>query len=145
MSFAEQQVRPGKYVKLESGKPQELRILNESPIEQITHGFGETEVECRGPVCASCAEGSDSMQRFLTNVYSHDYQRVMIWKYPPTVHRQLVSIEKECIEAGKALKDVDLKVESTGSNKTKKYMVTMKIAAKPVPTGLALFRLDLPF
>lgn len=145
MSFGDQQVRPGKYLKVESGKAAELRILNDSPIETVTHGFGESETECSGVHCQACSEGSDSVQRFLTNVFSHDYQRVLIWKYPPTVHRQLVSIEQECVSAGKSLKDVDLKVEAEGSNKTKKYRVTMKIATKVVPTGLTLFRLDLPF
>lgn len=145
MSFSEQQVRPGKYLKLESGKAQEIRILNDSPIETITHGFGETESECQGEHCQKCQDGDESIQRFSTNVYSHDFQRVMIWKYPPTVHRQLVAIEAECSEAKKSLKDVDLKIETSGSNKTKKYQVTMKIATKAVPGGLSLYRLDLPF
>lgn len=145
MSFGDQQVRPGKYIKIESGKPQEIRILNDSPIEFISHGFGDTETECQGTHCASCQEGSEPSQRFLTNVFSHDYQRVMIWKYPPSVHRNLVAIEKECSEAGKKLSDVDLKVDTTGSNKTKKYTVTMKIGQKAIPSGLALHRLDLPF
>ena len=145
MSFAEQQVRPGKYLKIESDKPMEIRILNDSPIEKITHGFGEAESECAGEHCQKCAEGSDATQRFLTNVYSHDFKRVMIWKYPPTVHKLLVNIEAECAAAGKSLKDIDLRVSSSGSNKTKKYMVTMKIASRSVPEGLALFPLDLPF
>jgi hypothetical protein len=145
MSFAEQKVRPGKYLKIESGKPQELRILNDSPIETITHGFGEGETECQGENCTMCRDGEESVQRFATNVFSHDAQRVMIWKYPPSVHRLLVNVEKECAEAGKTLKDVDLKVDASGSQKGKKYTVTMKITSKPVPAGLALYRLDLPF
>lgn len=145
MPFSDLKLRPGKYLKIESGQPEDVRILNDTPIEQITHGFGTNESECTGEHCSECKEGSESVQRFLTNVYSFTNKRVMIWKYSGSVQRKLISIEKECQSAGKTLKDVDLKIEATGSQKGKKYDVTLKMTTREVPEGLVLFTLDLPF
>lgn len=145
MSFGDRRIRSGKFLKIESGEPVELRILDDTPYEKMIHGFGETQSECQGEHCGACQEGSEPKQRFMTNVFSHANSRVMVWEYGTPIHRQLVSIEGECEEADKSLKDVDLKIEKTGNNKTTKYQVTMKIAAKSIPQGLVLHKLDLPF
>lgn len=145
MSFAETKIRPGKFLKIESGQPEDIRILNDTPVEKITHGFGDTEEECGGEHCIKCKNGDTATQRFLTNVWSFTNKRVMIWQYGVGVQRKLVSIEKECEAAEKTLKDVDLKIEASGNKMGKKYEVTLKIGTREIPQGLELYTLDLPF
>src|SRR5882724_5918876 len=116
-------------------------------MERIIHGFAKEATNCDGPGCGECAAGHDAKQRFLVNIYDHNTQKVLIWEFGSMIAKQLKSLAITLKEEGKSLLDVDLKVEASGSSQNKKYMVTPRMTAKPVPIGLMLHLIsnELPF
>lgn len=145
--YADSEIKQtSKYLKIESGEPHDLRLLNTEPAETFEHFSPGGSIECKGDMCAACQDGDEPQQKFSTNVYDFKYQKVFIWKYGAMIAKALKSIAITLQEEGKSIMDVDLKVEATGSNKSKKYSVTPRMSAKAVPTGLALYKLDdIPF
>lgn len=148
MSFSDLKIKSGgKFLKIEAGEPHDIRLYSDEPIERIIHGFGKEASLCSGPGCMDCSSGDEVKQRFLVNVYDHNTQKVQIWEFGTMIAKQLKSLAITLKEEGKTLIDVDLKVEASGSDKNKKYMVTPRMTAKPVPTGLMLHLIshELPF
>jgi hypothetical protein len=134
-----------KYLKIESGTPVDLRLLNKEPAETFEHFSPVGSIECKGEMCSACNDGDESQQKFITNVYDFGAQKVRIWKYGATIARQIKEIAITLQEENKNILEVDLKVSATGSNKQKKYTVTPRMTAKPMPADLKLFPLDIPF
>lgn len=148
MSFSDMEIRnTGKFLKIESGQPRLLRILEESPTVKILHGFGKEATTCAGEHCMECAAGREPSQRFTVNVYSHDFKKVMLWEFGSGIGKQLKEIAKTMKSQDLDITEVDLTVSATGSNMTKKYMVQPMVKSKPVPEGLALHKTDqdIPF
>lgn len=148
MSFANLNIKAtSKFLKIESGKPQDLRLLQDSPMERILHGFGKEATDCLGDDCSLCAEGHEPQQRFSINVYVHGASKVMIWEFGSGIAKQLRSIAKSLEEESKDIVDVDLRVDSEGEMKAKKYKITPRMTSKPIPSGLVLYKLEgtIPF
>lgn len=146
MSFEDLEIQSNnKYVKVKPGVPQEMRILSEEPFVQVIHGFGKEKKECGGEHCLKCAGGDQKKQRFFVNVYNHTFKKVLIWEFGSMIAKQLKKISVTLKEEGRPLMDVDLKVEAEGSNMNTIYTVTPRGVSQPVPTGLVLHKLDLPF
>lgn len=131
-----------KYVKIDSGEPRDLRLLDSDPFETMEHFSLAGSIECKGDMCPACQDGDEPAQKFSTNVYDFLAQKVRIWKYGASIAKSLKAIAIALQEEGKSIMDVDLKVEAEGSNKSKKYKVTPRMTAKNIPTGLTLFKLD---
>ncbi len=134
-----------KFLKIESGEPHDLRLLNKEPLEMMEHFSNAGSFECKGEMCSACKDGDEPNQRWFTNVFDHAGQKVKVWKYGTSIAKALKSIAVTLSEEGQSIMDIDLKVEATGSNKQKKYSVTPRVTAKPVPSGLQLYPIDLPF
>lgn len=134
-----------KFLKIESGEPRDLRLLDTDPFETMEHFSLAGSFECKGDMCSACQDGDEPQQKFSANVYDFATQKVRIWKYGASIAKMLKAIAITLQEEDKSIMDVDLKVEATGSNKTKKYSVTPRMTAKPVPQGLILYKLDIPF
>lgn len=132
----------GKFIKIESGEPQDLRVLTENIVERMIHGFGKEAVTCGGPGCFKCAGGVDIKQRFFVNVYNHNVQRVMLWEFGPGIAKSLKSIAKTLKEENRTILDVDIKVEADGSGMNKKYKVIPRMTAKEIPAGLILHKIE---
>lgn len=147
MSYSDPKIRPGKYLKIEAGEPHDLRLLSAEPAETFEHFSPGGSIECKGDMCAACQDGDEAQQKFSTNVYDHTTQRVYIWKYGAMIAKMLKAIAITLDEENASIMNVDLKVEATGSNKSKKYSVTPRMTAKPIPQGLQLHKLegDVPF
>lgn len=149
MSFSDLKIKStGKFLKIEAGEPHDIRLYSDEPVEKLIHGFGKDAMPCTAPTCGSCSEGKEVKQRFLVNVYDHNTQKVMVWEFGAMIAKQLKALSNTLEEEDKTLLDVDLKVDATGSNQNKKYMVTPRMTSKSVPTGLMLHKLDtsdLPF
>lgn len=135
----------GKFLKIESGDPHDIRLLNPEPFEIIEHFSPAGSFECKGDICGACKDGDEPNQRWVTNVFDHNTKKVKIFKYGAMVAKALKSIAITLSEEGKSIMDVDLKVEATGSNMQKKYTVTPRMTSKTVPSGLELFPIDIPF
>jgi len=132
-----------KFIKIEAGAPQDLRILDESPSELFKHASKQGPVSCLGEnTCLKCASGDSPTQKFVTNVYSHNMNKVLLWEYGGGVAKQLKSIAQTLEEENKTILDVDLKVDATGSGKEKRYQVTPRMTAKPIPQNLTLHKLQ---
>lgn len=143
MGYADQKIKQtSKYLKIESGEPHDLRLLNAEPAETFEHFSPGGSIDCKGDMCAACQDGDDAQQKFSTNVYDFKDQKVYLWKYGAMIAKALKSIAITLDEEGKSIMEVDLKVEATGSNKSKKYTVTPRMTAKPVPADLQLYKLD---
>ncbi len=143
MSFADLKIKSGgKFLKIESGEPHDIRLYSEDPVEKIIHGFGKEAVPCAGKMCPKCLEGSEAKQRFLVNIYDHGAQKVLVWEFGGMIASQLKALAIALKEEGRSLMDVDLKVDATGSSQNKKYTVTPRMTSKLVPTGLVLYKLD---
>lgn len=134
----------GKFLKIESGQPHDIRILSEEPAEKMMHGFAKEAKLCGGEHCTWCAKGEEVKQRFRVNVYDHTAQKVLLWEFGAMIAKQIKSVAITLKEEGKPLLDVDLKIEASGSEKNKKYMVTPRITSKEIPKGLRLYTLDDP-
>src|SRR5882724_7949749 len=120
MSFADLKIKSGgKYLKVDSGEPHDVRLYSEEPMERIIHGFAKEATNCDGPGCGECAAGHDAKQRFLVNIYDHNTQKVLIWEFGSMIAKQLKSLAITLKEEGKSLLDVDLKVEASGSSQNK--------------------------
>lgn len=142
MGYSNQEIKStGKYLKIESGEPHDLRLLNAEPVETFEHFSPGGSIECKGDMCAACQDGDDPQQKFSTNVYDHATQKVLVWKYGAMIAKMLKSIAITLEEEKASIMNVDLKVEATGSNKSKKYTVTPRMTAKPLPAGLALHKI----
>src|SRR5690242_7970810 len=148
MSFSRIQIKSeGKFLKIESGQPHDLRLLDEAPVEKMQHGFGKEAIHCTGDTCLKCVDGDAPKQRFAVNVYDYNSKKVLIWEFGASIAKQLKAIDGTLEEEGKKIIQVDLKVDATGSNQNKKYSVTPRMTSKIVPDGLILHKLDvgLPF
>lgn len=132
----------GKYLRIESGEPHDLRILSEDIIERMVHGFGKDSTICGGASCFKCAGAIEIKQRFFVNTYDHTVQRVMIWEFGPGIAKKLIGIANTLKEEGRTLQQVDIKVEARGTGLNKKYEVTPRMSAKEIPTGLVFHKIE---
>jgi hypothetical protein len=140
MSYGDMEIKSNsKFLKIESGVPHDIRLLDKSPEEKVIHGFGKDSTICDGEGCAECAAGDQAKQRFTANVYDHTVKRQMSWEFGAAIAKQLKAIDTTMSEEGKKITDIDLKVEATGQNMSKKYMVTPRMSAKPLPDGIIPF------
>lgn len=135
----------GKYLRIETGQPREVRILDETPFEKVVHGFGKDAINCQAAGCDKCAGGDTPKQRFATNVWDHSLQKAMIWEFGPNIAKQLCAIDKSLAEEGRKITDVDLKVESSGEKLSKKYMITPRMSTRGIPESINKVDLSVPF
>ncbi len=134
MSYADVEVKSNsKFLKIESGIPHDIRLLDESPDEKIIHGFGKDAMVCEGE------KGDEPKQRFSTHVYDHTLKRDLTWEYGTSVAKLLKAIDTSLGEEGKKITDIDIKVEAQGEKMSKKYMVTPRMSAKALPEGILPF------
>lgn len=128
-----------KFLKIESGVPHDIRLLTPKPDEKIIHKFGQDAVECEGEGCEQCNGGDEPRQRFSAEVYDHTLKRKLTWEYGSTIATQLKAIDTAMAEEGRQITMVDLKVEARGEKMSKKYMVTPRSTAKPLPEDVIPF------
>lgn len=146
MSYSDIEIKSNsKFLKIESGTPHDIRILEDSPKQETIHGFGKDKVSCLGDDCLKCQSGDQAKQRFSTNVYDRGLAKVMIWEFGSGIAKQLKAISTTLDEEEKNITDVDLKVEATGANMSKKYSITPRMTAKPIPVDLKLHDLGIGF
>lgn len=148
MGFGNLEIKTNsKFFKIESGHPRDIRLLQDTPMERIIHGFGKEALPCEGNDCSLCAEGQEAKQRFSVNVYDHGLKKVMVWDFGGGVAKEIKKIAISVGEEQRSILDIDLKVEAEGEQKSKKYKITPRMTSKPVPDGLKLLPLegDLPF
>lgn len=147
MSYSNMDVKSkSKFLKIVAGEPQDLRILDAAPVEAFEHAQGnKAPTNCGGAMCDFCAAGDDKKQKFLCNVYNHTQKSVQIFKFGASIAKQLKNISKTLEEEGQSILNVDLKVEAQGEGLSKKYTVTPRMSAKPVPEGLKLHDIGVPF
>jgi hypothetical protein len=139
MSYGEITIKNNsKFLKIESGVPHDIRLLDESPTEKIIHGFGKDSSVCGGEGCVDCSEGSEPKQRFSANVYDHSLKKTMVWEFGGSIAKQLKAIDITLGEEGKKITQVDLKVEASGSNMQKKYTVTPRMTSKVLPANVEI-------
>lgn len=139
-----------KFLKIEAGQPQDVRILDDAPTEVFKHQVKTgSPLDCVGASsCFRCMEGDQPMQKFITNVYSHSLGKVLLWEYSGGVAKSLKAIATTLEEEGKNILDVDLKVDAQGSGKDKRYSVTPRMTSKQVPPGARPYKIgisDIPF
>jgi len=140
MSYTDIEIKSNnKFLKIESGVPHDIRLLNDTPDEKMIHGFGKDAIPCDGNGCAECAGGSEAKQRFSANVYDFTVKRAMLWEFGAAIAKQLKAIDTTLSEEGKRITQIDLKVEATGQNMQKKYMVTPRTTGKPLPDDVIQF------
>lgn len=140
MSYADVEIKSNsKFLKIESGIPHDIRLLDETPEENIVHGFGKDAITCQGEGCTECLTGDEPRQRFSCTVYDHTVKRKLTWEFGAAIGKQLKAIDTTMSEEGRKITGIDLKVEATGEKMSKKYMVTPRMSAKPLPEGIVPF------
>lgn len=140
MSYGDLEIKSNsKFLKIESGFPHDIRLLDETPEERIVHGFGKDAITCLGEGCTLCISGDEPRQRFFANVYDHTVKRPLSWEFGAAIAKQLKAIDTTMSEEGRKITDIDLKVEATGEKLAKKYMVTPRMSAKALPDGVLPF------
>jgi hypothetical protein len=144
MSYADVEIKSNsKYLKIESGQPHDIRLLDEDPTELFEHQTDTGSAKCPGmDQCAACQDGDYPNQRFGANIYDHNSKKVLVWKYGGGVAKQLKAIAETLAEEGRSMMEVDLKVDATGSSQQKRYTVTPRLTPKPLPEGLGRQKID---
>jgi len=149
MSYSDLKINSNsKFLKIEAGSPHDIRILNAIPEIAYKHARpGAAPITCNGASCMMCAGGDSPIQKFLTNVYDHNTEKILIWEFGGGVAKQLKAIDATLKEDKSEITQIDLRVDCSGSGKDKRYNVTPRINSKPVPLGLKMHKLteDIPF
>lgn len=133
----------GNFLKIESGSPQQIRILSPEPKVKTVHFADNKSIDCQGEMCPLCAEGNEARQRFAAKVYDHTVGRTMIWEFGPSIAKQLRDIDANLEPEKMSILDIDLKISASGSGKQKKYLVMPWTPAKPLPAGVK--ETEIPF
>ena len=137
-----------KFLKIEDGKPQTIRLIGEGS-ERVIHGFGKEETVCSGNGCLICSSGSENSapkQRFKANVYNWTTNKVHLWDFGPGIAKQLKEIAKSLASEQKDMESIDLKISVSGTGMQKKYTIMPWPSTKELPPGLAVYDLDsIPF
>lgn len=153
MAFGDYNIKTagGMFLKIESGKPQVIRLLQDNPSMKIIHGFGKTEENCEGEGCTMCLEKDEkgvpnnkARKRFKLNIYNHETERVMIWDFGTGVMKLIQDVEEVLKSQGINILDTDIIVNARGDKMDKKYSVQPMMKSKTIPTGLALFSIEEP-
>lgn len=132
------------FLKVVEGAPHTLRLLDGDPTEQFQHNINQKLVPCTETLdgtCVHCEEGHSRQQRFVTNVYSHNDGRVMLWSYGPSVAEELKAIALSLEKDETDILEVDLEVSATGSGLQKKTKVQPRMKSQILPTGLKLIEI----
>lgn len=132
--------KTSKFLKIDAGEPHEVRLLNPEPVEIYVHNFAppKNKERCQGDTCQFCEAGNEPVQRYITNVYDYNSEKVKLWEYGAMIGKQLVEIYKTLLEEGRQITDTDLKVTATGAQMQKRYVITPRGTSKKVPSGLTL-------
>lgn len=137
MSYSDVKIKSNsKFIKIETGEPHDVRLLDDSPTEIFKHSTEQGVSVCGGEKCFTCDDGEEPVQKFVTNVFDHTLGKVMLWEYGSGVAKQLKSIAETLEEEGHTITKVDLNIKATGSGQQKRYLVTPRITSKPIPDGL---------
>jgi hypothetical protein len=154
MSYADTEIKQAsKFLKIDQGAPMVIRLMDDPPIEVMKHSLkgaidGKFQVPCKGEdLCELCQDGQEPTQKFITNVYNHTLKKVQLFEYGPMIAKAIKTIAVNLEEENKNIMDFDLKIEASGANMSKKYTVTPRTTAQPVPSGLTKIRIDadIPF
>ena len=150
MSYGDIKIKSNsKFLKIESGQPRDIRLIDETPYETMKHSTETGQIICTGENCTLCADGLVPAQKFITNVYDHGAKRVLLFEYGTGIAKQLKSLAVTLEEENKSILDVDIKIDATGSQKTKRYTVTPRMSSKPLPEGIIRHKIEgenaLPF
>jgi len=141
MGFSDLDVaQSGMYLKIKSGEPVTIRLLQETPAMETLHGFGKAASKCEGKECIFCKDPENKAKpRFSINVYSHDLQKVMVWSFGKGVFGQIRDIESNLSKQDVKLTDTDIAINAKGENMEKRYTVQPNLKSKKVPEGLTLY------
>lgn len=154
MSYAETEIKQtSRYLKIDQGAPMVIRLLDDPAVEVMKHTLkgavdGKFQVNCKGEeICELCQDGQEPTQKFITNVYNHTLHKVQLYEFGPMIAKALKKIAINLAEEGKSIMDYDLKVEAEGAGMNKKYAVTPRTTALPLPAGLVKIKIDadIPF
>lgn|SRR3990167_8538239 len=152
--YAEQEIKQtSKFLKIEQNAPMVIRLLDQEPVEVMKHTLkgavdGKFQVECKGEdICELCQDGQEPTQKFITNIYNHTLKKVQLFEYGPMIAKLIKKIAVNLAEEGQDVLSFDLKIEAEGAGMSKKYSVTPRTTAQPVPTGLVKIKIgaDIPF
>jgi len=151
MSYADHAIiKNSIFLKIDQGNPQTIRLLDGDPTEQFQHKIGEKLEACKGEMCGYCDNGHSKQQRFVTNVWSHNDQKVYLWSYGPGIAEELkqiaLALEKDEID----ILNTDLEITAKGSGLQKKTKVQPRLKSQEVPKPLKLIRIgpkeeEIPF
>lgn len=148
MSYADTEIKQSsKFTKIDQGSPMVLRLLDNPPFEVMKHTIkgavdGKFQVPCKGDDCELCQDGLEPTQKFTTNVYNHTLKKIQLFEYGTMIAKAIKKIAINLEEEEKDIMDFDLKVEAEGVGLNKKYTVTPRTTAQPVPSGLVKIKID---
>ena len=72
---------------------------------------------------------------------------MQLWEYGSGIANQIKTLAVNLKEEGRDIMDYDIKAEAKGSGKQKKYTLTLRTTALPVPEGVRKHDIeeDVPF
>lgn len=142
MGFSDLKIDDGKFMKVDAGDTQTIRILSKEPFKKLVHRGQTKTVPCTGDTaCLPCKEGNPSKVRWACNVYNRKLAKVQIFEFGSMVGKQLKNIAKMLEDEGNTIHQVDLRISADGEGLKKTYTVLPKDNTEDVPEGLALYEL----
>ena len=111
------------YIKLTPGEAVAFHILSESPSKAVVHWVNRQRTVCSGKDCEVCAEGNKPKQRWTCDVWDRKEKRVKKFEFGASIAGQIRSIAEMLAENQQTVRDVDIRVKTTGSGLETEYSV----------------------
>jgi len=129
----------GKFLKIESGKPVDIHILNKEPNKAVSHWINKKKSTCIGEGCAECMDGDMPRHRWMTNVWDRKDKKVKLFEFGPSIAKQIKSIAVMLDEDGQTIHDIDLRISAEGEALEKRYTVIHRAFKEPIPDDVVLW------
>lgn len=127
----------GDYIELKAGEVVTFHILSESPTKEMIHWIDRKKNKCIGSDCDFCANGSPVKQRWTCDVWDRKDKKVKKFEFGPMIASQIKSIAEMLAENQQTIKDVDIRVKTTGSSLETEYSVLHVPVSGEIPADIS--------
>lgn len=132
------------YIKLTPGEAVTFHILSESPSKSVVHWVNRQRTGCTGKDCDVCAEGNKPKQRWTCEVWDRKEKRVKKFEFGASIAGQIRSIAEMLAENQQTVRDIDLRIKTTGSGLETEYSVLHVPVNGQIPTEI-MEKFQVPF
>lgn len=135
----------GDYIELIGGTVVSFHILSASPQKDVIHWKDRKKSSCIGKGCELCAEGNKAKQRWTIEVFDRKDQKVKKLEFGAMIATQLKAIAEMLAENHQTVRDIDIRIKTTGSGLETEYNVINTPMGGEISREISEKYPDLPF